>query len=73
MTTDRDPAQNRLLLLTLARVGGLVLAGIGLLLWQTTLFGVPHPLSGRVLIAVGLFEMLVVPPLLLRRWRAPKP
>ena len=73
MTPAHDPAQTRLLLLTLARVSGLVVAGVGLLLWQTTAFGAVHPTLGRILIALGLFETLVVPPLLLRRWRTPKP
>lgn len=69
MSETQGSAMVRVLLLTLARVGGLVVAGVGLMLWQSEIFGTGHEDLGRILIAIGLFETLVVPPLLLRRWR----
>ena len=66
-----DPAMTRFLALQLARVAGVVLAAVGVLLWQTPSFGYPQPAPGKALFALGLFLTLVIPALLRRRWRTP--
>lgn len=67
-----DPAKARFFALQLTRIGGLILAGVGVLLWRTdSIGGAPQPGAGKALLALGLFLVLVVPPLLRRRWRTP--
>ena len=67
-----DPAKARFFILQLTRLGGLGLAGLGVLLWRTdAIGGAPQPDAGKALLAAGLFLVLVIPPLLRRRWRTP--
>ena len=68
-----DPAKPRFIVLQLARLAGVALAAIGVLLWQTpSIGGTPQPVPGKALFAIGLFLTLVVPALLRRRWRTPR-
>ena len=67
-----DPAKPRFLALQLARLTGVAIAAIGVLLWQTpSIGGAAQPVPGKALFALGLFLTLVVPALPRRRWRAP--
>lgn len=68
----RDPARARFLILQLSRLGGLLVIGLGVLLWRTgSIGGAPQPTAGKALLALGLFMALVVPALLRKRWRSP--
>jgi hypothetical protein len=68
----RDPAKARFFALQLSRLGGLLVIGLGVLLWRTdSIGGAPQPTAGKALLALGLFMALVVPPLLRKRWRSP--
>ena len=70
--TPHDPAKARFLVLQLSRLGGLIIIGLGVLLWRTdSIGGAAQPTAGKALLALGLFMTLVVPPLLRRRWRSP--
>ena len=66
-----DPARGRYLFLSLQRIigAGLIMLGMlalnGALDWGKT--------AGVVLVVVGLIDFAVVPILLARRWRTPKP
>ena len=69
MTNDAIYKQ-RMLRLTGARLAGLTLSLLGLVLLATHRFGPPQPVAGGVLIAAGLLWSLLVPRRMLRRWRA---
>lgn len=72
MTDPDDPetiAKRRFQLIGVVRLCGVVFVALGFILWQTDLVGVRAPNLGRVVIAGGLFVLLVIPALLLRRWR----
>lgn len=75
MTAD-DPAKNRYMVMmalrvaaTLMVVGGVVLA-FGERQW---LDPETQRIVGYGLMLVGFFDLLVVIPMLLRRWRSPRP
>ena len=65
-----DPAKTRFLILNLIRLSGVVLVFTGAALiakrWVE-----PAEIIGGVLIALGAFEVLIVPLILARRWRTP--
>lgn len=65
-----DPAQNRWMILNLLRVSGLILAVVGAIIWQKGMAGFQDELVGKVLLVAGLFDALVVPAILRRRWRS---
>ena len=68
-STDRDAiARNRLLVITLARLSGLALVVVGVLVLAGTLDW-PH-VAGYVLVAVGAFETIIIPQLLIKAWRS---
>jgi hypothetical protein len=68
----RDPAKARFLMLQVARLGGILIVGLGVMLWRTdAIAGSPQPIAGKALLALGLFISLVVPALLRKRWRSP--
>ena len=70
--STHDPAKARFFTLQLSRLAGLLIVGIGVLLWRTdAIGGTPQPIAGKALLALGLFMSLVVPALLRRRWRSP--
>lgn len=70
MTTERDPAERRLWILTLVRLAGLALALLGL--WRAASSeGAAVALAGGLLLAgLGAAVSLLVPRLLARRWRS---
>ena len=67
-----DPAKARFFWLQLTRLAGVLLAGVGVLMWRTdAIVTYPDPTTGKALLAAGLFLALVAPALLRRRWRTP--
>ena len=68
MTPDdsRQKFQN----LSLVRLAGITLMIVGFLLWRTDLLGVTAPQIGAVCVVLGAVLSLVLPRILLRRWRA---
>jgi len=64
-------ARNRWLVISALRLGGVAMVVIGILILRQILGG--SALVGYGLLAIGLFDFLVVPLLLARRWRSPKP
>lgn len=68
--TAPDPARNRFIVIQLMRLSGvaMVMFGLAILSGKTDL-----PLAaGYVLSVVGMFDAMVVPLLLSRRWKSPK-
>ena len=67
-----DPAMLRFMMLHLVRIVGVAIVAAGVLLWRSeAIGGAPQPDIGKAMFAIGLFLVLVVPPLLRRRWRTP--
>lgn len=66
----RDPAEARLWWLTLSRLAGVALVVLGLWLAGTTAGEGERPWAGLLLMAAGLLWFLLVPRLLLARWRS---
>jgi hypothetical protein len=69
--TESDPAKTRFLLLGLLRLSGVILAFLGIAIVMKRLVE-PAEIIGGVLIAIGALEVLLLPILLVRRWRTPK-
>jgi hypothetical protein len=67
-----DPARTRFFLLQLVRVGGVALVFIGVSIvgkrWVE-----PADVIGGALILVGAIDALIVPRILGRAWRTPRP
>jgi hypothetical protein len=68
--TEPDPAKTRFLLLGLLRLSGVIFAFLGIAIIMKRLVE-PAEIIGGVLIAIGALEVLVLPVLLVRRWRTP--
>lgn len=68
---DDDRARNRWLAIQAARLGGVALAILGLLIAEARIEG-PTWLGYAMLVA-GLAVIFVVPIKLARKWRSPKP
>jgi hypothetical protein len=66
----RDPAEARLWLLTLARLAGVALVVLGLWLVGTASGDGERPWAGLLVMLLGLLWFLLVPRLLLKRWRS---
>lgn len=74
MTIAPDPARARFITLALLRVGAALMVGLGVVLAFGDHGWVEQPVAtwvGIALIAAGFLEMLVVVPMLVRRWRSP--
>ncbi len=72
MTDKEALAKRRFFTLRAFRLAGLLVSAAGGLVWQTDkLTPYPMPGYGKALLALGLFMMMVVPPLLRRAWRSP--
>lgn len=69
--TQRDPARRRLLALQAIRLTGVALAMLGAAMIAGKVDG-PHWL-GLLLLIAGVFDVLVFPLILARRWRSPQP
>lgn len=65
-----DLAKRRWVFLNVLRVGGLGIMAFGLYLWRIGIGGAPDELLGKVLFLFGLFEALLLPAILRRRWRS---
>lgn len=65
---SEDEAKRRFMLLTTVRFGGLMLALLGVTIIATR-FVEPADLIGYSLVAAGAFEVIVMPQLLVRRWK----
>ncbi|BBC74200.1 conserved hypothetical protein [Altererythrobacter sp. B11] len=64
-------ARNRWLVISLLRMAGVAVVVIGLLVVSGTI-PLP-PAAGYVLLAIGLLDTFLVPQLLARKWRSPRP
>jgi hypothetical protein len=68
--SDQDPAKRRFLALGLIRLIGVALAFLGIAIIAKRLIE-PAEIVGGILIAIGAFDVMILPVLLLRRWRTP--
>ena len=66
-----DPAKARFLMIQATRIAGVAMAIVGLLVIAGKV-NLP-PVAGYVLIAVGLIDAMIVPLVLSRKWRSPRP
>lgn len=67
--SDDEQARNRWGAIQAARVGGVVMAILGLLIAEAR---IPGPAwAGYLLLAAGLAGVFLVPRMLARRWRSP--
>lgn len=64
-----DPARNRFFALALIRLSGVALAFLGIAVIVRRLIE-PADIIGTALLAIGAFDVLVLPVLLARRWRS---
>ncbi len=75
MTEPQDVAmwRNRFILLQLSRIGGTVIALLGVLLWQSDTLVQGGHIAGFPLALAGLAMSFGAPLWLARRWRTPPP
>ena len=66
-----DPARARFFIITLVRWSGVALVMLGLLIARRRI-DLPVE-AGYALLVIGVFDALVVPTLLARRWKSPPP
>lgn len=68
--SEKDPAAPRFAIIQAVRLSGvgLVIAGILVASGRSSL----PDWAGYVLLAVGLIDVFVIPPILARKWRTPK-
>lgn len=64
-----DPARARVLTLLILRLAGFLVMIGGLLLWRTDVFGITREVAGKIFVVAGLFQILVIPAVLVRFWR----
>ncbi|GAA4051487.1 hypothetical protein [Parerythrobacter jejuensis] len=69
--TDDEKAKQRFMLLQLARLSGIIMAGLGVLIISGRL--VDNPPLGYALFVVGAIEFFVLPIILAKRWKSPRP
>ena len=69
MTDDEVKWRNRLLVMTMVRLSGVAIIGIGLVVALTSLI-VPggHRIAGAMIIVVGTFDAAFAPLLVKRMW-----
>jgi hypothetical protein len=65
-----DPAKARFMAINIVRLTGMALALLGLAIIAGKI-GLPRE-AGYVLFVLGLFEALIVPTLLVRKWKSPR-
>jgi hypothetical protein len=70
ITGPDTQARNRFIVLSAIRMSGAVMLVLGLVIIAGRLGDMP-PIAGYILIAVGIAEFIVVPPILARKWRSP--
>lgn len=71
MADEDNTARNRWAVIQAMRLGGVAIAVIGLLVTGDIIL-LPHA-AGYALLAIGLLDVFVVPTLLARKWRSPRP
>ena len=73
MNDDQDTRmwRNRFIAIQAARIGGTVLALLGILLWQSDTFVEGGSILGFPIALIGLAISFVAPLKLARRWRTP--
>lgn len=73
MTPEQDTKmwRNRFIAINLTRIGGTVLALLGILLWQSDTFVEEGSIIGFPIALIGLAISFVAPLHLARRWRTP--
>ena len=64
-----DPAKARFLAISLIRVSGAVFVLLGLMITERRI-ALPW-IVGAILVAVGFFDVFVMPKVLARRWKTP--
>jgi len=69
--TTEDPARKRFLTIQAVRTAGVVMILLGMLVLRGKIGW--HPAIGWVLLINGMADVFVVPLLLARRWRSPRP
>ncbi|MFC3173165.1 hypothetical protein ACFOD9_02750 [Novosphingobium bradum] len=69
--TAKDPAKARFIAISLVRLSGALLVLFGLMITERRV-DLPWAL-GVVLTVAGFFDVFVMPKLLARRWRTPRP
>lgn len=67
---SNDPARARFFLLSLARIGGVAITMLGLLIATDAVPLAPREI-GYALVLIGLVETALLPRYLARRWRTP--
>jgi hypothetical protein len=70
MMTDEQRARQRFIVLAALRFGGVALAFTGISIVMKRWIE-PADIIGTLLIAVGAFDVIVLPVLLARKWRTP--
>lgn len=68
---DDRTARNRFFLIQLARLGGIAIALIGLLLWQSSRIVQGGSIIGFPITLAGMFASFWLPLHLVRKWRTP--
>lgn len=73
--TARDPAAARFAVIQATRAMGamLVVGGFAILSHRFVALAAVPDLAGYLLLGVGIADFFVVPQVLARRWRSPKP
>ncbi len=73
MTEPQDVAmwRNRFIFIQLSRIGGTVVALLGILLWQSDTFVQGGHIAGFPIALIGLAASFGAPVWLARRWRTP--
>ena len=73
MTEPQDVAmwRNRFVIIQLSRIGGTVVALLGILLWQSDVFVQGGHVAGFPIALMGLVASFLAPQWLVRRWRTP--
>lgn len=66
-----DPARDRVAILLGLRIGGAVLVALGLYMWLGGGIAGGYDF-GTILVVTGLIGSLLLPALLVRRWRTPR-
>ena len=67
-TDEEAIARTRVMVISLARLSGLVLVALGVIVLAGTLDW-PR-IAGYVLLAVGVVETIVIPQILVKKWRS---
>jgi len=71
VSTDPDAqARSRFIVLSALRLSGAVMMVFGLVVTAGRLPDIPK-LVGYALMAIGMIDFLIVPPLLAKKWRTP--